>query len=125
MKKLLLCSVLTACFVQLKAQTLTQPLLSNKKYWGPYLKPKTGSDLFKTASLLPSISQSLINGQAATKTVLPLANASAMNYNMPIARVTSNDRMPIVKTDEPGMHYTMLIKGYSTAKRDSLVDQTP
>jgi hypothetical protein len=54
-----------------------------------------------------------------------MPDAQPMRYLMPVAKVSSTDRMPIVKTDEPGMHYTMLIKGYGSPKLDSLANSTP
>lgn len=125
MKKVFLFTMLATCTGQVMAQTLNQPLLGNKKYWSPYLKPKTGNDLFKIAPVLPQLNQPLLNDLEITKTIPAIADATQMKYNMPIAKVSSNDRMPIVQTDEPGVHYTMLVKRYGLLKPDSLAKIIP
>jgi len=124
MKKKLLLIVLIACIGQLKAQTITQSFLTNKPYWNPFFKPEPNS-LFKTAPVLPGLNQSLLSNAATLKTVQPFADASAMKYNMPIVKLSCADKMPIVKTDEPGMHYNMPIAGYEPPKLDSMVKVIP
>jgi len=118
MKKILLLLILAGCMSQLQAQTLPRSVWGNKQYWSPFLKAKPDSILFKTNPLQPGLIQLPKNSNDQFRVTSVLAQA--MNYNMPIAKVSSNDRMPIVKTDEPGMHYTMLIKGYVANKQDTL-----
>ncbi|WP_295716561.1 hypothetical protein [Mucilaginibacter sp.] len=125
MKKVFLFIMLVTCAGHIMAQTLNQPLLGNKKYWSPYLKPKTGDNLFKIAPVLPKLNQPLLNDLEITKTIPAIADATQMKYNMPIAKVSSNDRMPIVQTDEPGMHYDMLIKRIGTVKPDMMIEPRP
>ena len=125
MKKVFLFMMLAICADQVMAQTLNQPLWGNKKYWSPYLKPKAGDDQLKIAPVLPQLNQPLLNDLAIIKTVPAIADASQMKYNMPIVKVSSNDRMPIVQTDEPGVHYTMLVKRYGLLKPDSLAKVIP
>jgi hypothetical protein len=116
MKKVLLLIALACGVSQLKAQTSTQPLLSNKPYWDPYLKPKTNNSPFKLTPILPRTEQP----KATTKNVAELAVAQQMVYNMPIVKLQNTDRMPIARTDEPGMRYNMPIAGYTPPKQDSL-----
>ncbi|GAA3977229.1 hypothetical protein [Mucilaginibacter dorajii] len=122
MKKVLIITLLAACAGQLKAQTLQQSVWGNKSYWSPYMKPKANGGLLKLDSLKPILIQPTPNNNFKSN---PEIVAIPMAYNMPIVKVSSDDRMPIVKTDEPGMHYDMLIKRLGTAKRDSTVKIVP
>ncbi len=117
MKKIILFALLAACASQLKAQTIQQSVWGNKSYWSPYAKPKASATLLKLDSLKPILNQPSLNSNI--KTITELAVVPTGSFNMPIAKVNSTDRMPIVKTDEPGMHYDMLIKRLGTAKPDS------
>ncbi len=108
--------VLVAGISQVKAQTITQPLLSNKPYWDPFIKPKANTGLFKTTPIVPRAEQLQTNNNVRILGVI----ANNMAYNMPIVKLSSTDRMPIVKTDEPGMRYNMPIAGYNPPKQDSL-----
>jgi len=112
MKKVLLLMVLVAGISQVKAQTITQPLLSNKPYWNPFIKPKTNTGLFKTPPILPRVDEPKSNNNIKIWGAI----ANNMVYNMPIVKLPSTDRMPIVKTDEPGMRYNMPIAGYNPVK---------
>ncbi|MDN3581641.1 hypothetical protein [Mucilaginibacter flavus] len=123
MKKTILFALLAACSSQLKAQTIQQSVWGNKSYWSPYAKPKASATLLKLDSLKPILNQPLLNSNI--KTITELAIASPIDYKMPIAKVSSTDRMPIVKTDEPGMHYDMLIKRLGTVRQDSVVKVIP
>ena len=122
MKKTLIVALLAACAGQLKAQTLQQSVWGNKSYWSPYTKPQTNGGLLKLDSLKPILIQPTPNNNFKSN---PEIVAIPMAYNMPVVKVSSDDRMPIVKTDEPGMHYDMLIKRLGTVKRDSTVKIVP
>jgi hypothetical protein len=116
MKKTMIIALLAACAGQLKAQTIQQSVWGNKSYWSPYAKPKSSATLLKLDSLKPILNQPSLNSNIKTVTEIGIATT---DFNMPIVKVSSNDRMPIVKTDEPGMHYDMLIKRLGTVKRDT------
>jgi hypothetical protein len=122
MKKTLIVALLAACAGQLKAQTLQQSAWGNKSYWSPYTKPKTNGGLLKLDSLKPILIQPTPNNNFKSNSAIV---AIPMAYNMPVVKVSSDDRMPIVKTDEPGMHYDMLIKRLGTVNRDSTVKIVP
>jgi hypothetical protein len=119
MKKTLLIIILATCVSQVKAQISLNPFFSNKITWSPTLKPKTATTFFATKPVTPQLKDFL------SGSVQQMPDAQPMRYLMPVAKVSSTDRMPIVKTDEPGMHYTMLIKGYGSPKLDSLANSTP
>ncbi len=123
MKKTILFALLAACSSQLKAQTIQQSVWGNKSYWSPYSKPKSSATLLKLDSLKPILNQPSLNSNM--KTITELAIAAPIDYKMPIAKVSSTDRMPIVKTDEPGVHYDMLIKRLGTVRQDSVVKVIP
>lgn len=106
MKKALLFIILAAATVQLKAQNTSKapasPLDQLLK-----LKPADTS-LQKFIPVLPQKGW-LNNSKVATLNTKDIvSNVTA--YNMPVAKTYSNDRMPVVKTDEPGVKYPMLIK---------------
>ncbi|QEC76405.1 hypothetical protein [Mucilaginibacter ginsenosidivorax] len=119
MKKTLLIIILATCISQLKAQISLNPFFNNKITWSPTLKPKTATTFFATQPVTPQL-KDLLSGN-----VQRVPDAQPMRYLMPVVKVSGTDRMPIVKTDEPGMHYTMLIKGYGSPKLDSLANSTP
>ncbi|WP_184546783.1 hypothetical protein [Mucilaginibacter sp. FT3.2] len=123
MKRALLIILLGTCVSQLKAQISLTPFFSNKITWRPTLKPKATNDLFTHTTVVPQVSTPLLNNLEDGIKRVP--DARSMRYLMPIAKVSNNDKMPIVKTDEPGIHYTMLIKGYGSARLDSLANSTP
>lgn len=123
MKKVIALIVLATCGSELKAQVSLTPFFSNKITWSPTLKPKTTNDLLITPTVAPQIVRPLLNN--FENNIKRVPDARSMRSTMPIARVSSNDRMSIVKTDEPGMRYTMLIKGYESPRLDSLANSTP
>ncbi len=48
--------------------------------------------------------------QPVTKPVAINSNSTTIYSTMPIAKVSSTDRMPIVVPGDPNVHYTILIK---------------
>lgn len=115
MKTIWLFILMIGGITQLKAQQSTQPKLpgnipDNSIY--QYFKAKPD----KPFSLAPE------TGQPSTviptiKEVMVVETA----YNMPIAKLRSDDKMPIAKPWDANTHYTMLIQGYGNAKADSLL----
>lgn len=119
MKKTMLFIILATCAGQVKAQISLTPFFSNKITWSPTLKQKTVTTFFATKPVTPQLKDFL------SGSVPQMPDARPMRYLMPVAKLSNTDRMPVVKTDEPGMHYTMLIKGYGSPKLDSLANSTP
>ena len=103
---------------QLKAQQLAAPLPGKKPNTSiyPYSKGLFDNSTITLTPAKPNLIQPL--------TSVPPANsvfAVEMNDRMPVVKLQSTDKMPVVKTDEPNMHYTMLIKRLGEVKRDSLI----
>ncbi|MEZ2339461.1 hypothetical protein AB6735_27740 [Mucilaginibacter sp. RCC_168] len=103
---------------QLRAQQLAVPLPGKKPYNSvyPYSKGLFDNNTITLTPAKPNLIQPL--------TSVPPANnifAAEMNDHMPVVKLQSADKMPVVKTDEPNMHYTMLIKRLGEAKTDSVV----
>lgn len=118
MKSIWLFILMIGGVAQLRAQQLTQPLTPGKtpdNSLYQYFRVKPDDNLFKLAPVSPKTSQST--------TITPIIKelmAPEMVYNMPIAKLQSDDKMPIVKLGDPNTHYTMLIMDYSktdTSKR--------
>ena len=94
MKKIAVFLLLIAASTQLKAQQLlqTQPNLKLNNGLQNAFKPKTDP--------LPQ-----------TLLTQPMAANTAMVYScMPVAKVSSTDKMPIAPLGKNGVNYTMLIK---------------
>jgi hypothetical protein len=111
MKKLLLLSLLIAGASQLKAQQLTlKP--------GSIMLFKTPNDLrlnqfklndstlFKSSHALPTVRERLMRKAFKDS----ITNTDIFYNTMPIARLSSNDRMPVARLGGPDMNYTMLVK---------------
>ena len=103
---------------QLKAQQLAAPLPGKKSGNSifPYTKGLFDNSTLTLTPVKPNTIQPL--------TSVPTANnifAVEMTDRMPVVKLQSADKMPVVKTDEPNMHYTMLIKRLGEAKPDSTV----
>jgi hypothetical protein len=102
-----------------RSTNTAHPIFSNKITWSPTSKPKTTTTFFAIKPVTPQIKDFL------SDSVQQMLDAQPMRYLMPIAKLSNTDRMPVVKTDEPGMHYTMLVKGYGSPKLDSLTNSVP
>ncbi|MEO3403121.1 hypothetical protein AAFN85_04410 [Mucilaginibacter sp. CAU 1740] len=115
MKKALLFIILVAATAQLNAQnvkkTPSTPLDQFLK-----LKPADTS-LSRFIPILPQKGQSNNFNGATLNTREIISNTTV--YTMPIVKTYSNDRMPIVKTDEPGMRYHMLVKKLGNENPDT------
>jgi len=101
---------------QLRAQQLTPsaPIVKSPgSFLYPYFKVKSNNNLFKLSPVLPDTDKS--SATAVEKGLI----VTEMAYNMPIVKLRSDDKMPIVKPGDPNTHYTMLIPDYGKAKVDS------
>jgi hypothetical protein len=118
MKTIWLFILMIGGITQLKAQQSTQPkspgkIPDNSIY--QYFKAKPGKP-FSSAPVSPEAGQ--------PSTVIPTIKEVMVvepAYNMPIAKLRSDDKMPIAKPWDSNTHYTMLIQGYGNAKADSLL----
>src|SRR5437868_166692 len=110
MKKILFFAMLIACAGQLKAQTLNKAPNNNNLVDKLFnLKPlKTDTNLSKLIPVLPQ--NGLLNNNGTWLNTQDLIAGNNFYGRMPIVKTYSNDKMPVVKTDEPGMKYHMLIK---------------
>jgi hypothetical protein len=117
MKKALLFIILVAATAQLKAQS-TKKIPSTPLDQFLKLKPADTS-LSRFIPILPQKGQSNNFNGATLNTREIISNTTV--YTMPIVKTYSNDRMPIVKTDEPGMRYHMLVKRLDLNNRDTAV----
>ena len=119
MKTIWLFILMIGGVTQLKAQQLAAPLPGKKLYNSiyPYAKGLFDNNTLTLTPAKPNtIQPSLSSVPTANKNIF----AVEMTDRMPIAKLQSADKMPIVKTDEPNMHYTMLIKQLGEAKSDSV-----
>lgn len=117
-KKTILFAMLAACATQLKAQRLNKVPGNN-----PVDK------LFKTKPFIPDSSFSKFipvlpqNGHSNNNGTLlktsELIAGETVYSRMPIVRTYLNDNMPMVKINEPGMKYHMLIKRLDVINADS------
>ncbi|AYL97552.1 hypothetical protein [Mucilaginibacter celer] len=117
MKKTLLFIILVAATAQLKAQNLKKVPASP---FDQFLKLKSvDTSLSRFIPVLPQkgLSNNLNGATLNTKEI----TSSVTVYKMPVVKTYSNDRMPIVKTDEPGMKYQMLIKKLGLTDKDTTV----
>jgi hypothetical protein len=118
MKNIWLFILMIGGITQLKAQQLTQPQLpgnipDNSIY--QYFKVKPDKP-FSLAPVSPDAGQPSIV-IPTIKEVMVVETA----YNMPIAKLRSDDKMPIAKPWDANTHYMMLIQGYGNTKADSLL----
>jgi hypothetical protein len=103
---------------QLRAQQLTQPITPGKtpdnsiyQYFKakpdkPFSLAPVSPEAGRPSTVIPTIKEVMVIEPA---------------YNMPIAKLRSDDKMPIAKPWDSNTHYTMLIQGYGNAKADSLL----
>lgn len=125
MKTFFLIAAAVILGVQAKAQQKDNSL---KSLIVPQLDLKTDSSLLKPLGKnnslqffkMPLVSapnaQLLSQLQINTKTI-------SVNDKMPRVNTYNVDRMPIVKTDEPGMKYTMLVKRVDIDNKQMIVPQ--
>lgn len=119
MKKTLIFITIIACASQLKAQSLNKAANNNYTVDKLFnLKPlKADSNLSKFIPTLPQ-NGSLNNNNTLLNTRELIADEPVYS-RMPIVKTYPRDNMPIVKTDEPGMKYHMLIKKIDVVNPDS------
>ena len=118
MKKLWLFILIIGGVTQLKAQQLTVPPLTDKKADNVNYQPfmNNSGNILIPAPAIPKITKPLITIPGINN----LATPQTID-NMPIAKLRSADKMPVIKTGEPNTRYTMLIKRYGKANSDSLL----
>lgn len=108
MKKTLLILFVVAIATQVKAQQLTfkpadSTLVKSLNIY-PNLK-MSDSSLFKKYLETPNL-----NSLAFVNTLKENTNAGTFYSTMPVAKMGSNDKMPIAKLESGGINYTMPIK---------------
>jgi len=115
MKKTTVFLFLIAASTQLKAQQLLQPQ--------PNIKLNDGlQNTFKPATPLTP-QQMLIQPKATWDKNLPVDNGGIIYSNMPVVKVSSLDRMPMLVPGERGVSYTMLIKRVTVIDPNSPVEK--
>lgn len=107
MKTIWLFILMIGGVAQLRAQQLTPSPKAPDNSLYQYFKIKPDNNLFKVTPVLPKENQ--------PKTVDVMDRV----YNMPVVKVSSDDKMPVAKPWDPNIHYTMLIKGLGNTKADS------
>ena len=118
MKSIWLFILMIGGVTQLKAQQLTTPLPGKKPDNSvyPYSKGIFDNSTLTLTPITPNTPEPI--------PIVPIAkNLATARFkdNMTIVKLQSTDKMPIVKTDEPNMRYTMLIKRLGEAKPDSVI----
>lgn len=118
MKKNLFFVMLIACAGQLKAQTLNKVPNNNNSVDKLFnLKPLTSdTNLSKLIPVLPQ--NGFLNNNNTLLNTGQLYAGETVYGRMPVVKTYSNDNMPVVKTDEPGMKYHMLIKRIDVVNPD-------
>jgi hypothetical protein len=102
---------------QLKAQQLIQPATPGKtpdNSLYQYFRVKPDNNLFNIAPVQPKT-----NSQLNVVPTVKELKTPEMDDNMPIAKLQSDDKMPVVKPGDPNTRYTILIQGYGKTKPDS------
>ena len=112
--------MLIACAGQLKAQTLNKVPDNNNSVDKLFnLKPLKGdTNLSKLIPLLPQ--NGLSNNNGTLLNTLELVDNITVYSRMPVVKTYPRDNMPVVKTDEPGMKYHMLIKRIDAVNPDTV-----
>lgn len=119
MKKTLFFVILIACASQIKAQHLNTPSNNNSIDKLFNLKPlKADSNLSKLIPVLPQ--NGLLNNNSTLLNTRELIADETIYTRMPIVKTYPRDNMPVVKTDEPGMKYHMLIKRIDVINPDTV-----
>ncbi|MET3500901.1 hypothetical protein FHW88_002345 [Mucilaginibacter sp. SG538B] len=119
MKKTLILAAIIACAGQLKAQNLNKAPKNNNAADKLFnLKPlKADTNLSKLIPTLPP--NVFFNHNNTLLNTHELIADEPVYSRMPIVKTYPNDNMPIVKTDEPGIKYHMLIKRIDVVNPDT------
>lgn len=119
MKKTLILAAIIACGGQLKAQNLNKTPKNNDAVDKLFnLKPlKVDSNLSKLMPVLPK--NGLLNDNRTLLNTRELVDNVTVYSRMPVVKNYPNDNMPVVKTDEPGIKYHMLIKRIDVVNPDT------
>jgi len=119
MKKTLILAAIIACAGQLKAQNLNKTPKNNDTVDKLFnLKPlKVDSNLAKLMPVLPK--NGLLNDNRTLLNTRELVDNVTVYSRMPVVKNYPNDNMPVVKTDEPGIKYHMLIKRIDVVNPDT------
>ncbi|QEM05958.1 hypothetical protein DIU31_021495 [Mucilaginibacter rubeus] len=120
MKKTLILAAIIACAGQLKAQNLNKAPKNNNAVDKLFnLKPlQVDSNLSKLMPVLPK--NGLLNDNRTLLNTRELVDNVTVYSRMPVVKNYPNDNMPVVKTDEPGIKYHMLIKKTDIVNPDSV-----
>jgi hypothetical protein len=120
MKKTLFFIMLIAGVSELKAQNLNKVPNNNNAVDKLFnLKPlKADTNLSKLIPLLPQ--NGLLNNNGPLLNTRELVDNVTVYSRMPVVKTYPRDNMPVVKTDEPGMKYHMLIKRIDVVNPDTV-----
>jgi hypothetical protein len=120
MKKTLFFIMLIAGVSELKAQNLNKVPNNNNAVDKLFnLKPlKADTNLSKLIPLLPQ--NGLLNNNGTLLNTRELVDNVTVYSRMPVVKTYPRDNMPVVKTDEPGMKYHMLIKRIDVVNPDTV-----
>lgn len=120
MKKTLFFVMLIACAGQLKAQSLNKAPGNNNTVDKLFnLKPlKADTNLSKLIPILPQ--NGLLNNNSNLLNTRDLVDNVTVYSRMPVVKTYPRDNMPVIKTDEPGMNYHMLIKRIDVVNPDTV-----
>ncbi|WPU99668.1 hypothetical protein SNE26_26995 [Mucilaginibacter sp. cycad4] len=118
MKKALLFVAILACASRLKAQNLNKAPGNNNAVDKLFnLKPfKADTNLSKLIPVLPQ--NGLLNNNGTRLNTRELIADETVYSRMPVIKTYPRDNMPVVKTDEPGTKYHMLIKKIDVVNPD-------
>ncbi|QTE36501.1 hypothetical protein J3L18_25755 [Mucilaginibacter gossypii] len=119
MKKTFILAAIVVCAGQLKAQNLNKAPKNNNTVDKLFnLKPlQVDSNLSKLIPVLPK--NGLLNDNNTLLNTRELVDNVTVYSRMPVVKTYPNDNMPIVKTDEPGVKYHMLIKRIDVVNPDT------
>jgi len=120
MKKAIFLIVIIACAVQLNAQNLNKVPGNNNAVDKLFkLKPLTvDTNLSKLIPVLPQ--NALLNNNNTQLNTRELIADETVYSRMPVVKTYPRDNMPVVKTDEPGVKYHMLIKRIDVVNPDTV-----
>lgn len=109
MKTIWLFILMIGGVAQLRAQQLTPSLKAPDNSIYQYFKIKPDNNLFKSVPVLPKENQ------------LKTVDVIEPVYNMPVVKLSSDDKMPVAKPWDHNTRYTMLIKDFGNTKADSVL----